>query len=161
MIASSSESVLSKEEKEKIEMKTMPDDGTTPVDYIPGKFPRGSWKIIAFEKNGEKEYGPYKIRTDAFRYVEAWDYVFDEDLDTKIWKKRLDENGNVIKVKDSGLLIHGGGWSESSLDNQKGSNKYTDTTLGCIRINNLDVLLIVKVLQAYLNEKNYIELEVK
>ena len=145
-------------------------DISNPVPYIPEKFPKGNWKIIAFEKQAEKnskgerinsEYGPYKIRTDAFRYVEAWDYVFDEDLDTKIWKKRLDENGNVIKVKDSGLLIHGGGWSESSLDNQKGSNKYTDTTLGCIRISNLDVLLIVKVLQEYLNEKNYIGLEVK
>ena len=145
-------------------------DISNPVPYIPEKFPKGNWKIIAFEKQAEKnskgerinsEYGPYKIRTDAFRYVEAWDYVFDEDLDTKIWKKRLDENGNVIKVKDSGLLIHGGGWSESSLDNQKGSNKYTDTTLGCIRISNLDVLLIVEILQAYLNDKGSISLEVK
>ena len=143
---------------------------SNPVPYIPEKFPKGNWKIIAFEKQAEKnskgerinsEYGPYKIRTDAFRYVEAWDYVFDEDLDTKIWKKRLDENGNVIKVKDSGLLIHGGGWSESSLDNQKGSNKYTDTTLGCIRISNLDVCLIVETLQSYLNKKGSIPLEVK
>jgi hypothetical protein len=145
-------------------------DISNPVPYIPEKFPKGNWKIIAFEKQAEKnskgerinsEYGPYKIRTDAFRYVEAWDYVFDEDLDTKIWKKRLDENGNVIKVKDSGLLIHGGGWSESSLDNQKGSNKYTDTTLGCIRISNLDVCLIVETLQSYLNKKGSIPLEVK
>lgn len=74
---------------------------------------------------------------------------------------KKDSTGNIIKAKDSGLLIHGGGWSESSLDNQKGSNKYTDTTLGCIRISNLDVLLIVKILQEYLNEKKYIELEVK
>ena len=36
-----------------------------------------------------------------------------------------------------------------------------DTTLGCIRISNLDVLLIVKILQEYLNKKGYIELEVK
>ena len=146
-------------------------DISNPVPYIPEKFPKGnSWHITAFEKQTEKnskgerinsEYGPYKIRTDAWRYVEAWDYVFDEDLDTKIWKKRLDENGNVIKAQDSGLLIHGGGWSKSSLDNQKGSNEYTDTTLGCIRISNLDVLLIVKVLQEYLNDKGSISLEVK
>ena len=142
-------------------MYTTPPHGEAQVPYIPGRFSKGKWKIIAFEKNGEKEYGPYKIRTDAFRYVEAWDYVFDEDLDTKIWKKRLDENGNVIKVKDSGLLIHGGGWSAATIDNQKGSNEYTDTTLGCIRISNLDVLLIVKVLQAYLNDKGSISLEVK
>ena len=148
-------------EKKKIEMKTMPDDGTTPVDYIPEKFPKGNWKIIAFEKNGEKEYGPYKIRTDAWREVEAWEEYLDTKVYKKKWRKKTDKNGKTIKTRDSGLLIHGGGWSESSLDNQKGSNKYTDTTLGCIRINNLDVLLIVKVLQAYLNEKNYIELEVK
>ena len=148
-------------EKKKIEMNTMPDDGTTPVDYIPEKFPKGNWKIIAFEKNGEKEYGPYKIRTDAWREVEAWEEYLDTKVYKKKWRKKTDKNGKTIKTRDSGLLIHGGGWSESSLDNQKGSNKYTDTTLGCIRINNLDVLLIVKVLQAYLNEKNYIELEVK
>ena len=58
-------------------------------------------------------------------------------------------------------MIHGGGWSESSLDNQKGSNKYTDTTLGCIRISNLDVCLIVETLQSYLNKKGSIPLEVK
>lgn len=130
--------------------------------YIPEKFPKGNnWNIILFEKINDVEYGPYKIRTDAFRYVETWDYVFDEDLDTKIWKKRLDKNGNVVKVKDEGLLIHGGGYSESDLDNKKGSNKYTDTTLGCIRISNLDVYLIVHVLQNYINVKGSISLEVK
>ena len=163
-----SEAATNAETKE-IEMKTMPDDGTTPVDYIPGKFPKGNWKITAFEKQAEKnskgerinsEYGPYKIRTDAFRYVEAWEEYIDEERKKK-WRKKTDKNGIVIKTRDSGLLIHGGGWSESSLDNQKGSNKYTDTTLGCIRISNLDVLLIVKILQEYLNKKGYIELEVK
>ena len=148
-------------EKKKIEMKTMPDDGTTPVDYIPEKFPKGNWKIIAFEKNGEKEYGPYKIRTDAWREVEAWEEYLDTKVYKKKWRKKTDKNGKTIKTRDSGLLIHGGGWSESSLDNQKGSNKYTDTTLGCIRISNLDVCLIVETLQSYLNKKGSIPLEVK
>lgn len=147
-------------EKRKIEMKTMPDDGTSPVDYIPGKFPTGNWKITAFEKNGTEEYGPYKIRTNAWREVEAWEEAFDE-ANNKIWRKKTDKDGKVIKTRDSGLLIHGGGWSESIIDNQKGSNKYTDTTLGCIRISNLDVLLIVNVLQSYLNAKKLIVLEVK
>ena len=160
MIAPSLESVLSKEEKKKVAMKTMPDDGTTPVDYIPGKFPKGKWKIIAFEKNGEKEYGPYKIRTDAWREVEAWEEYLDTKVYKKKWRKKTDKNGKAIKTRDSGLLIHGGGWSESSLDNQKGSNKYTDTTLGCIRISNLDVCLIEKTLNAYLNIQK-IDLEVK
>ena len=160
MIASSLESVLSKEEKKKVAMKTMPDYGTTPVDYIPEKFPKGNWKITAFEKNGEKEYGPYKIRTDAWRWVEVWELVENKKKRLE-WRIKKDSTGNIIKAKDSGLLIHGGGWSQSSLDNQKGSNKYTDTTLGCIRISNLDVLLIVKVLQEYLNDKGSISLEVK
>lgn len=50
--------------------------------------------------------------------------------------------------------------SESNLDNKKGSNKYIDTTLGCIRISNLDVFLIEKTLNAYLAVKK-INLEVK
>ena len=122
---------------------------------------QGKWKITAFEKNGEKEYGPYKIRTDAWRYVDEWEYKYDIILNKNIWRKKLDEQGNVVKKRDAGLLIHGGGWSESSLDNQKGSNKYTDTTLGCIRISNLDVYLIVEILQNYLNSKRFIALEVK
>jgi hypothetical protein len=152
---------INDKEKEKIEMKTMPDDGSTPVDYIPGKFPKGNWKITAFEKNGKSEYGPYKIRTNAWREVEAWEEVIDPKTQKKKWSKKVDSNGNILKTRDAGLLIHGGGWSESELDNQKGSNKYTDTTLGCIRISNLDVLLIVKVLQTYLNLKGFILLEVK
>ncbi len=160
-----------KDEKKKkeIEMKTTPNDGTTPVDYIPNKFPKGNWNIISFEKLNEKddkgkiintEYGPYKIRTDAWREVEVWEESFD-DLDKKIWKKKLDENGEVIKTKDAGLLIHGGGYSKTKVDNLKGTNKYTDNTLGCIRISNLDVLLIVEILQTYLNTKKTISLEVK
>lgn len=148
--------------KEKQEaMLTTPDDGTDAVPYIPGEFPKGKWKIIAFEKNGEKEYGPYKIRTDAWRYVDEWEYKYDIILNKNIWRKKLDEQGNVVKKRDAGLLIHGGGWSAATIDNKKGSNNYTDTTLGCIRISNLDVYLIVEILQNYLNSKRFIALEVK
>ena len=107
----------------------------------------------------QKEYGPYKIRTDAWRWVEVWELVENKKKRLE-WRIKKDSKGNIIKAKDSGLLIHGGGWSESSLDNQKGSNKYTDTTLGCIRISNLDVCLIEKTLNAYLNIQK-IDLEVK
>ena len=51
-------------EKKKIAMKTMPDDGTTPVDYIPGKFPKGNWKITAFEKQAEKNSKRGMIKTN-------------------------------------------------------------------------------------------------
>ena len=58
------------------------------------------------------------------------------------------------------LLIHGGGYSKSNLDNKKGANKYVDNTLGCIRISNLDVLLIVEILNTYMSIKKSIALEV-
>jgi hypothetical protein len=134
-------------------------DTSNLTPYIPGKFPKGTWEITSFEKNGTDEYGPYKIRTDAWRKVEAWEYVYDPILDTKTWRKKIDKDGNIVTVKDEGLLIHGGGYSERSLDNIKGSNKYTDNTLGCIRISNLDVYLITYILQDYIKIRN-IELEV-
>ena len=111
------------------------------------------------KKNGAKEYGPYKIRTDAWRWVDVWEQYTDEYGELN-WRIKKDKDGRIIKSKDTGLLIHGGGWSESDLDNRKGSNKYTDTTLGCIRISNLDVLLIVQILQKYLDTRKYISLEV-
>lgn len=120
---------------------------------------KGNWKITAFEKSFTKEYGPYKIRTNAWRWVDVWELAENKKKRLE-WRLKRDSNGNIIKAKDSGLLIHGGGWSESALDNKKGTNKYTDTTLGCIRISNLDVCLIEKTLNAYLNIKK-IDLEVK
>ena len=118
---------------------TMPNSkGKTMVPYKPEKFPNDKWKITAFEKNGTEEYGPYKIRTNAWRWVDVWELAENKKKQLE-WRLKRDSNGNIIKAKDSGLLIHGGGWSESALDNKKGTNKYTDTTLGCIRISNLDV----------------------
>ncbi len=140
-------------------MYTTPPYGEKQMPYIPGEFPKGNWKITAFEKNETNEYGPYKIRTDAWREVEVWELVENKKKRLE-WRKKRDSEGNIVTAKDAGLLIHGGGWSESDLDNKKGSNKYTDTTLGCIRISNLDVLLIEKTLNAYLNLKK-IDLEVK
>lgn len=140
-------------------MYTTPLYGETKVPYIPEKFPKGNWKITAFEKSFTKEYGSYKIRTNAWRWVDVWELAENKKKRLE-WRLKRDSNGNIIKAKDSGLLIHGGGWSESALDNKKGTNKYTDTTLGCIRISNLDVCLIEKTLNAYLNIKK-IDLEVK
>ena len=131
-------------------------DKTNPIAYIPGKFPKGNWKITAFEESGTTEYGPYKIRTDAWRYVEVWKFIESEG-----WAKKVDEKGNIETRYDSGLLIHGGGYSTSILDCKKGTNNYTDTTLGCIRISNLDVYLIVAVLGEYLKRNKSIPLEVK
>lgn len=142
-------------------MYTTPLYGETKVPYIPEKFPKGNWKITAFEKSFTKEYGSYKIRTNAWRWVDVWELAENKKKRLE-WRLKRDSNGNIIKAKDSGLLIHGGGWSESALDNKKGTNKYTDTTLGCIRISNLDVCLIEKTLNAYLNiKKNRFRGEIK
>ena len=141
------------------QMKTTPPANFNEVDYIPLKFPKGNWKITAFEKNGTNEYGPYKIRTNAWRWVEEWEQYTDEYGEVN-WRKRKDKEGNIIKSKDAGLLIHGGGYSKSNLDNKKGANKYVDNTLGCIRISNLDVLLIVEILNTYMSIKKSISLEV-
>ena len=141
------------------QMKTTPSANFNEVDYIPSKFPKGNWEITAFEKNGTNEYGPYKIRTNAWRWVEEWEQYTDEYGEVN-WRKRKDKEGNIIKSKDAGLLIHGGGYSKSNLDNKKGANKYVDNTLGCIRISNLDVLLIVEILNTYMSIKKSIALEV-
>ena len=141
-------------------MKTMPNDGTASVPYIPGKFPKGMWRITAFEPDGTQDYGYYKIRTNAWREVEAWEEYKNEKGRSK-WRLKRDADGNIVKTKDAGLLLHGGGWSQSVLDNTRGSNAYTDTTHGCIRLENIDVLLIVEVLQEYLNTQGFITLEVQ
>ena len=141
-------------------MKTMPNDGTASVPYIPGKFPKGMWRITAFEPDGTQDYGYYKIRTNAWREVGAWEEYKNEKGRSE-WRLKRDADGNIVKTKDAGLLLHGGGWSQSVLDNTRGSNAYTDTTHGCIRLENIDVLLIVEVLQEYLNTQGFITLEVQ
>lgn len=164
-------------EKEKIEMKTMPDDGTTAVDYIPGKFPKGNWEITAFEKQDEKntegkrinvEYGPYKIRTNAIRNVIGYKAKKDKNKILVGWEEIKNDKSENEVFEDGHLLIHGGtgkiveNLSEvEKLDARKGTNDYMGTTLGCIRICNLDVYLIVDVLSNYLNVKGNIELGVK
>lgn len=84
------------------------------------------------------------------------------------WEKIKNDKGENEMFEDGHLLIHGGtgriieNLSEvEKLDARKGTNDYKGTTLGCIRICNLDVYLIVDVLSNYLNVKGNIELEVK
>lgn len=92
--------------------------------------------------------------------VEVWELVTNKKRNIKEWRKKKNPDGTIVMAEDAGLLIHGGGYSEINLDNRKGSNKYTDNTLGCIRISNLDVLLIVETLQEYLKIKTNIDLQV-
>lgn len=84
-------------------------------------------------------------------------------------KRIKDENDELQYFNDGHLLIHGGGPKTNgdnlniltNLDSRKGSNNYTYSTLGCIRISNLDVLLIVNTLSNYINNKKFISLEIK
>lgn len=148
---------------------TMPNSKEkTMVPYKPEKFPNGKWKITAFEKNGTEEYGPYKIRTDAIRNVNGYKAKKDENKILIGWEEIKNDKGKKEVFEDGHLLIHGGtgkiikNLSEvEKLDARKGTNDYRGTTLGCIRICNLDVYLIVHVLSNYLNIKGNIELEVK
>lgn len=148
---------------------TMPNSKGKPiVPYKPEKFHNGKWKITAFEKNDTEEYGPYKIRTNAIRNVTGYKAKKDDNKILIDWEKIKNDKGENEMFEDGHLLIHGGtgriieNLSEvEKLDARKGTNDYKGTTLGCIRICNLDVYLIVHVLSNYLNIKGNIELEVK
>jgi hypothetical protein len=113
--------------------------------YDPAPFPKGIWRVTGVEwqtgKNGKalfdyKTYGPVKIRTDAWRWVKAWELDGDGDY--------LRERGD--EVKDGGYLLH--------------YNIYT-TTLGCIRLASPeDAVAIANMTQNLLERKQVIELEV-
>ena len=150
-------------------MYTMPNTkGKQIVPYKPGEFPKGKWKIIAFEKDGTEEFGEYKIRTNAIRNVIGYREKKDENNILIGWDElKNDKNENEL-FEDGHLLIHGGTGkiieclSEiEKLDARKGTNDYIGTTQGCIRIKNCDVCLIVHVLSNYLDINKEIELEVK
>lgn len=149
-------------------MQTMPINNDPKVPYIPGKFPKGIWKIESFQEDGTEEFGPYKIRTNAYRNVIGYKKIIDENNIVN-WIEIKDENGELKEFNDGHLLIHGGGPKTkgknlnkiTNLNSRKGPNDYTYSTLGCIRISNLDVLLIVETLSKYLKDKNFISLEVK
>jgi hypothetical protein len=116
---------------------SMPDN----MPYDPQPFPKGLWNITGVEWQKEKgfdasTYGPVKIRTDAWQWVNAW---------------KLDNDGDYLKesdqlFKDHGYLLH---YSKSS------------TTLGCIRLaNDEDAVLIARFIQRFLDLGEAVQLEV-
>ena len=150
-------------------MYTMPNNKSEPVvPYKPGKFPKGTWLIESFEESFTEGYGPYKIRTNAIRYVVGYKQKYDENKILIGWEEIKNEKGENVLYEDGHLLIHGGTGriinkltNIEKLDARKGENDYKGTTHGCIRISNLDVYLIVEILRNYLKSKGNIELEVK
>jgi hypothetical protein len=143
-------------------MLTMPPDGSTPTPYIPGKFPEGKTKITGVESSGKEEYGPFKFRTTAVRMVEAWERITDETGKQK-WQRMTDKNGNPVLVPDSGLLLHGGGYTQGGEKNYSplGNNRVDDNTIGCIRIPNQDASKIKDTVTDYIKKRGPIDLEVK
>jgi hypothetical protein len=118
-------------------VRSLPDN----LPYDPQRFPRGIWNVTGVEWQKERgfdynAYGPVKIRTDAYKWVNAW---------------RLDGDGDYCietdqAVKDFGYLLH---YSKSS------------TTLGCIRLASPeDAETIAGVIQRVLSQGEKVELEV-
>jgi hypothetical protein len=91
-------------------VRSIPDN----LPYDPHPFPRGTWRITGLDWQKERgfdprTYGPVKIRTDAWQWVNVWELDGDGDY--------LRETGKA--VRDEAYLLH-----------------YTvfTTTLGCIRL---------------------------
>ena len=91
-------------------IRSIPDN----LPYDPLPFPKGLWNITGVEWQKERgfdprTYGPVKIRTDAWQWVNAW---------------RLDMEGDYLqeteeRVKDICYWLH---------------YSVSQTTLGCIRL---------------------------
>jgi hypothetical protein len=91
-------------------IRSLPDN----LPYDPRPFPKGAWRVTGLDWQKEKgfdpgTYGPVKIRTDAWQWVNVWE---------------LDGDGDYLReterrVKDMCYWLH---YSASS------------TTLGCIRL---------------------------
>lgn len=107
--------------------------------YMPRKFPKGTWQIIAVEDTDNPEFAPVKIRTNAHQIVETW---------------ILDSAGGYDRpsgefVNDSGYHLH---WSSGSR-----------TTLGCGRVGTdspKHVLKLAKMIRAAMAAGETVTLEV-
>ena len=116
------------------------------LPYDPQPFPKSVWNVYAVQWQTDEtkkisnfdydEYGPVKIRTDAWCMVNVWE---------------LDQDGDYLratdkKVKDTAYLLH---WT-----------KY-NTTLGCIKIERVqDAVTIGKIIERALNSGEKVQIEV-
>ena len=121
-------------------IRSIPDN----VPYDPRPFPKGIWEITAIEwqeVDGKKKfdyytYGPVKIRTNAWGYVNVWELDCDGDY----------LNETIRQVKDYCYHLH---YSESS------------TTLGCIRFASHEAAeKVARVCERILATGEQIQLEV-
>jgi hypothetical protein len=117
-------------------VRTIPDN----LPYDPQPFPKGLWKITGIEwHKGSRfdryTYGPVKIRTDAWQWVNIWS---------------LDADGDYLRekekrVQDTGYLLH---YSEFN------------TTLGCIRLNSPEDAIAIAEAIAEAMKYTQVQLEV-
>lgn len=102
---------------------TEPDDGSSPVPYMPRLFPRGSWKIVAVLPKTDPYMAPEFISTNAWQLVDEL---------TEVDGHYGPKTGG--KVRDSGYGFH---------------NSMSATTLGCGKIvRNDDRELLVSCIKA-------------
>ena len=112
------------------------------VPYDPKPFPRGLWRVTDVEWQNvrgfdPRTYGPAKIRTDAWQWVNEWLLDMEGDY--------LQETDRI--VRDTCYWLH---WSASK------------TTLGCIRLASPEdaAVLAGLIVRALALEREPVELEV-
>lgn len=114
---------------------TIPETGK-PKPYYPRAFPGGIFEITGIEYTDDSEYAPVKIKTTVTRKVFTWDL----DVDGDYWKPTGDTQ------IDTCYWLH--------FTNSK-------TTLGCIRINNIeDALSLAQIMEPVLEHGDKVFLEV-
>jgi hypothetical protein len=100
-------------------VRSIPDN----LPYDPQPFPKGLWRITGLDWQKERNfdprtYGPVKIRTDAWQWVNVWE---------------LDADGDYLReterrVKDTCYWLHYSAFK---------------TTLGCIRLDSPDDAIVI------------------
>lgn len=120
--------------------------------YYPELFPKGTWTLLGTGYKSDLDMQSV-IRTNAERQVMSYNFqkeLLDDDLEV-IQERVVEETGMVT---DSGYQIHGGGYTggsekfKSDIYDPKDNNLYTDSTWGCIRMNNDDVRELIPYVDA-------------
>lgn len=104
--------------------------------YMPSKFPAGIWQVFAPQERTSPYLAPYFIPTNAKQLVHVW---------------ALDDDGGYAEQTEERVMDHGYGLHYS----------VSPTTLGCIRIcNKNDLMLLVRTVEAAIDRKEYVTIEV-
>ncbi|GHV57139.1 hypothetical protein AGMMS49579_22600 [Spirochaetia bacterium] len=152
--------IENRQDEEGTMILTVPGDNPRRA-YLPEAFPLSEpgtpWEmwLDTDYAGGLEEYGPCKIKTTAYRYVDPW--KFEDEL----WQKDTES----APVRDEGYHIHGGGYTGSLSKSSSytgpysplGNNRYNDTTWGCIRVTNSDLTRMVNFIFKQWDKTIYLE----